>query len=146
LRRWIRLIGSSVELDRHPSRHPGDNVTIPLASAGDWTRFNCDLRSRHFRRVEVCIPSIRHSCRALDPVDQLGPLVEEFKLFDWIEGTRQQVLALAGIAVIAAVSWRATPMVVVAALSGAVYSLTAMVIHSRAPRRARQCDPPHWQQ
>jgi len=73
------------------------------------------------------------------PVERLiqsinwGPLVEEFKLFDWIEGTRQQVLALAGIAVIAAVSWRATPMVVVAALSGAVYSLTAMVIHRPRP-------------
>jgi undecaprenyl-diphosphatase len=62
-----------------------------------------------------------------------GPLVQIFTLLDWIEGTRQQVLAIAGIAVIAAVNWRAVPMVVVAALSGAVYSLTAMVIQRPRP-------------
>jgi len=43
------------------------------------------------------------------------------------------VLAIAGIAVIAAVNWRAVPMAVVAALSGAVYSLTAMVIQRPRP-------------
>jgi len=62
-----------------------------------------------------------------------GPLVQAFTFLDWIEGTRQQVLAIAGIAVIAAVNWRAVPMVVVAALSGAVYSLTAMVIQRPRP-------------
>lgn len=62
-----------------------------------------------------------------------GPLVQAFTALDWIEGTRQQILALAGIAVIAAVRWRAIPMVVLAALSGAVYTLTAMVIQRPRP-------------
>lgn len=62
-----------------------------------------------------------------------GPLVQVFMALDWIEGTRQQILAIAGIAVIAAVNWRAIPMVVLAALSGAVYSLTAMVIQRPRP-------------
>ncbi len=62
-----------------------------------------------------------------------GPLVQAFTALDWIEGTRQQILAVAGIAVIAAVRWRAVPMVVLAALSGAVYTLTAMVIQRPRP-------------
>ena len=62
-----------------------------------------------------------------------GPLVQVFMAFDWIEGTRQQILGIAGIAVIAAVNWRAVPMVVLAALSGAVYTLTAMVIQRPRP-------------
>jgi membrane-associated phospholipid phosphatase len=62
-----------------------------------------------------------------------GPLVQVFMALDWIEGTRQQILAIAGIALIAAVNWRAIPMVVLAALSGAVYSLTAMVIQRPRP-------------
>lgn len=62
-----------------------------------------------------------------------GPLVQVFTAFDWIEGARQQILAVAGILIIAAVNWRAIPMVVLAALSGAVYTLTAMVIQRPRP-------------
>jgi len=62
-----------------------------------------------------------------------GPVVQVFTAFDWLEGTRQQILAIAGIAIIAAVRWRAVPMVVLAALSGAVYTLTAMVIQRPRP-------------
>ena len=62
-----------------------------------------------------------------------GPLVQVFTALDWIEGTRQQVLGIAGILVIAAVNWRAAPLVVVAALSGAIYSITAMVINRPRP-------------
>jgi membrane-associated phospholipid phosphatase len=57
-----------------------------------------------------------------------GPLVQVFLALDWIEGTRQQIVAIAGIVIIAAVNWRAVPMVVLAALSGAVYSLSVMMI------------------
>jgi membrane-associated phospholipid phosphatase len=62
-----------------------------------------------------------------------GPLVQVFTALDWVEGTRQQILAIAGIVIIAAVNWRSVPMVVLAALSGAVYSLTAMVINRPRP-------------
>lgn len=62
-----------------------------------------------------------------------GPLVRVFTFLDWIEGTRQQVLGIAGILLIAAVNWRAAPLVVVAALSGAIYSITAMVINRPRP-------------
>jgi undecaprenyl-diphosphatase len=62
-----------------------------------------------------------------------GPLVPVFTALDWVEGTRQQILAVAGIVVIAAFAWRAVPMVVLAALSGAVYSVTAMVIQRPRP-------------
>ena len=62
-----------------------------------------------------------------------GPLAQAFTFLDWIEGTRQQILGVAGILLIAAVNWRAVPMVVVAALSGAAYTLTAMVIQRPRP-------------
>lgn len=62
-----------------------------------------------------------------------GPLVQVFTALDWVEGTRQQILAVAGIVIIAAVNWRAVPMVVLAALSGAVYTVTAMVINRPRP-------------
>jgi undecaprenyl-diphosphatase len=62
-----------------------------------------------------------------------GPLVQVFTALDWTEGTRQQILGIAGIVVIAAVNWRSVPMVVLAALSGAVYSITAMVINRPRP-------------
>jgi undecaprenyl-diphosphatase len=62
-----------------------------------------------------------------------GPLVQVFTALDWVEGTRQQILAIAGIVIIAAVNWRSVPMVVLAALSGAVYSVTAMVINRPRP-------------
>jgi len=62
-----------------------------------------------------------------------GPLVQSFAFLDWIEGTRQQILGIAGIVLIAAVNWRAVPMVVMAALSGGIYTLTAMVIQRPRP-------------
>jgi undecaprenyl-diphosphatase len=62
-----------------------------------------------------------------------GPLVPVFTALDWVEGTRQQILAVAGIVVMAAFTWRAVPMVVLAALSGAVYTVTAMVIQRPRP-------------
>lgn len=62
-----------------------------------------------------------------------GPLVQVFTFLDWIEGTRQQVLGIAGIALVAAVNWRAAPLMVVGALSGAIYSITAMVINRPRP-------------
>jgi membrane-associated phospholipid phosphatase len=65
-----------------------------------------------------------------------GPLVQVFMALDWTEGTRQQILGVAGIVVIAAVNWRAVPMVVLAALSGAVYTVTAMVINRPRPSDA----------
>jgi len=65
-----------------------------------------------------------------------GPLVQVFMALDWTEGTRQQILGVAGIVVIAAVRWRAVPVVVLAALSGAVYTVTAMVINRPRPSEA----------
>ena len=62
-----------------------------------------------------------------------GPLVQAFTFLDWIEGTRQQILGIAGIVLIAAVNWRAVPLVVMAALSGGIYTLTAMVIQRPRP-------------
>ncbi|TMC71153.1 MAG: phosphatase PAP2 family protein [Chloroflexi bacterium] len=56
-----------------------------------------------------------------------------FASLDWIEGSRQQILGIAGIALMAAVNWRALPLLVVTALSGAIYSLTAMVIDRPRP-------------
>ena len=62
-----------------------------------------------------------------------GPLVQVFTFLDWIEGTRQQILAVAGIALVAAVNWRAAPLMIVTALSGAIYTITAMVINRPRP-------------
>ncbi|HVC75897.1 MAG TPA: phosphatase PAP2 family protein [Candidatus Micrarchaeaceae archaeon] len=62
-----------------------------------------------------------------------GPLVSVFLALDWTEGTRQDILGVAGILVIAAVNWRAVPMVVFAALSVGVYVVTAMVINRPRP-------------
>ena len=62
-----------------------------------------------------------------------GPLVQVFSALDWIEGTRQQLLGVAGIALVAAVNWRAVPLVILAALSGGIYTLTAMVIDRPRP-------------
>lgn len=62
-----------------------------------------------------------------------GPLVQVFAALDWIEGTRQQLLGLAGILLVAAVNWRAAPLVIVAALSGGIYTLTAMFIDRPRP-------------
>lgn len=62
-----------------------------------------------------------------------GPLVQVFTALDWIEGTRQQLLGVAGILLVAAVNWRATPLMIVAALSGGIYTLTAMFINRPRP-------------
>jgi len=62
-----------------------------------------------------------------------GPLVQVFSALDWIEGTRQQLLGVAGIALVAAVNWRAVPLLILAALSGGIYTLTAMVIDRPRP-------------
>jgi membrane-associated phospholipid phosphatase len=62
-----------------------------------------------------------------------GPLVRLFAALDWIEGTRQQLLGVAGIALVAAVNWRAAPLMIVAALSGGIYTLTAMFINRPRP-------------
>ena len=62
-----------------------------------------------------------------------GPLVQVFTALDWIEGTRQQVLGVAGILLVAAVNWRAVPLMIVGALSGGIYTLTAMFINRPRP-------------
>jgi membrane-associated phospholipid phosphatase len=62
-----------------------------------------------------------------------GPLVQVFTSLDWIEGTRQQVLGVAGILLVAAVNWRAVPLMIVGALSGGIYTLTAMFINRPRP-------------
>jgi membrane-associated phospholipid phosphatase len=62
-----------------------------------------------------------------------GPLVQVFTAFDWVEGTRQQVLGIAGIALVAAVNWRAVPLIVFGALSGAIYTVTAMLVDRPRP-------------
>ena len=62
-----------------------------------------------------------------------GPFVQVFAALDWIEGTRQQLLGVAGILLVAAVNWRAAPLMIVAALSGGIYTLTAMFINRPRP-------------
>jgi membrane-associated phospholipid phosphatase len=62
-----------------------------------------------------------------------GPLVWVFQRLDEIEGTRQQLVAVAGILLVAAVNWRAAPLMIVAALSGGIYTLTAMFINRPRP-------------
>jgi undecaprenyl-diphosphatase len=62
-----------------------------------------------------------------------GPLVQFFTLMDWLEGTRQQILGIAGILLVAAVNWKAAPLMVVGALSGGIYTITAMVIQRPRP-------------
>jgi membrane-associated phospholipid phosphatase len=62
-----------------------------------------------------------------------GPLVWVFNRLDEIEGTKQQLVGVAGILLVAAVNWRAAPLMIVAALSGGIYTLTAMVINRPRP-------------
>jgi undecaprenyl-diphosphatase len=62
-----------------------------------------------------------------------GPLVWVFHRLDEIEGTRQQLVAVAGILLVAAVNWRAAPLMIVTALSGGIYTLTAMLINRPRP-------------
>jgi undecaprenyl-diphosphatase len=73
------------------------------------------------------------------PVERLiqsvnwGPLVQVFKLFDWIEGPRQVALALTAIALVAAVNCRAAPLMIAGALSSAIYWITAVAVHRPRP-------------
>ena len=62
-----------------------------------------------------------------------GPVVQAFMLMDWFAGWHQQVLGLAGIALVAAVNWRAVPLMVAGALSGGIYTITEMVIQRPRP-------------
>ncbi|HZK73096.1 MAG TPA: phosphatase PAP2 family protein [Clostridia bacterium] len=62
-----------------------------------------------------------------------GPLVQVFMLVDWLAGWHQQVLGVAGIALVAVVNWRAVPLMVGGALSGAIYSITEMIIQRPRP-------------
>lgn len=62
-----------------------------------------------------------------------GPLVQVFKRLDEIEGTRQQLVAVAGILLVAAVNWRAFPLMIVTALSGGIYTVTAMLVNRPRP-------------
>jgi undecaprenyl-diphosphatase len=62
-----------------------------------------------------------------------GPLVQFFMFVDWLGGWHQQVLGIAGILLVTAVNWRAAPLMVVGALSGAIYSITEMVIQRPRP-------------
>jgi membrane-associated phospholipid phosphatase len=62
-----------------------------------------------------------------------GPLVWVFERLDEIEGTRQQLVGVAGILLVAAVNWRAAPLMIVAALSGGIYTLTAMIVNRPRP-------------
>jgi undecaprenyl-diphosphatase len=62
-----------------------------------------------------------------------GPLVWVFQRLDEIEGTRQQLVGVAGILLVAAVNWRAAPLMIVGALSGGIYTITAMVINRPRP-------------
>jgi membrane-associated phospholipid phosphatase len=62
-----------------------------------------------------------------------GPLVQVFTALDWVEGTKQQLVAVAGILLVAAVNWRAFPLVVFGALSGGIYTITATLIDRPRP-------------
>ena len=62
-----------------------------------------------------------------------GPLVPLFTRLDEIEGIRQQLLAVAGILLVAAVNWRAAPLMLVVAISGPIYAATAQVINRPRP-------------
>jgi membrane-associated phospholipid phosphatase len=62
-----------------------------------------------------------------------GPLAWVFRRLDEIEGWRQQLVAVAGILLVAAVNWRAAPLMIVTAISGGIYTVTAMVINRPRP-------------
>jgi undecaprenyl-diphosphatase len=62
-----------------------------------------------------------------------GPLVQVFTALDWIEGTKQQLVGVAGILLVAAVNWRAVPLMVFGALSGGIYTITATLIDRPRP-------------
>lgn len=62
-----------------------------------------------------------------------GPLVPAFALVDWLEGVRQVVAAAAALLLVLLVNRRAAPLIAVAALSGAAYSLTELLVARPRP-------------
>ena len=62
-----------------------------------------------------------------------GPLVQVFTALDWVEGTKQQLVAVAGILLVAAVNWRAVPLMLFGAASGVIYTITATLIDRPRP-------------
>jgi membrane-associated phospholipid phosphatase len=62
-----------------------------------------------------------------------GPLVPVFALVDWLEGVRQVVAVAVGLLVVLLVNRRALPLLVVAALSGAAYSVTEVLVARPRP-------------
>lgn len=62
-----------------------------------------------------------------------GPLVPAFAFVDWLEGVRQVVAAGAALLLVLLVNRRAAPLLAVAALSGAAYSLTELLVARPRP-------------
>jgi undecaprenyl-diphosphatase len=62
-----------------------------------------------------------------------GGLVAVFRLVDWLEGVRQVVVAVLAVAVVFLVNRRATPLIVVGALSGAAYTGVELLVHRPRP-------------
>lgn len=62
-----------------------------------------------------------------------GPLVTVFGWFDWLEGTRQYIAGIGVIAVVAAVNWRNTPLVALAASSAFIYTFIELAIQRPRP-------------
>jgi membrane-associated phospholipid phosphatase len=62
-----------------------------------------------------------------------GPLVTVFNWFDWLEGTRQYYAGIGVILLVAAVNWRNTPLIVVAAASTLIYTLVELMIKRPRP-------------
>jgi undecaprenyl-diphosphatase len=62
-----------------------------------------------------------------------GPLANVFNWFDWLEGSRQLYAGIAAIVLVALVSWKKAPLMVVGAGSGAIYSLVQGIIQRPRP-------------
>jgi membrane-associated phospholipid phosphatase len=62
-----------------------------------------------------------------------GPLVTVFKWFDELEGIRQLLAGIALIALVAVISWRKAPLMVVGALTGPIYSVIQGIIQRPRP-------------
>lgn len=62
-----------------------------------------------------------------------GPLVTVFNWFDWLEGTRQYIAGIAVIVVVSAFNWKNAPLMLFAAASTAVYTVTELTIQRPRP-------------
>lgn len=62
-----------------------------------------------------------------------GPLVTVFYWFDWLEGTRQYVAGIAVVLVVSAFNWKNAPLMLFAAASTAVYTITELAIQRPRP-------------